>query len=159
MSESIPVRERVLLQIVAKLEAMNDYDNNGVTFQFVTREEMDHSKKFMGNSVSVLDGDEIFTYQTCYLLSTMRVGFEYWYQMKHGDTASTALGRVLAEIKKVFLSDCNLVENDTNLQLCENVRIVQSDYDIEGPDEKVVSGYAQFDFLFRTNKEDPYALM
>lgn len=156
---TLPVRERVVAQIARKLEGMTVADNNGVEFAFVQREELDHTKKFQGSSVSVLDTNETYTYQTAYLLSTLRVGIEFWYQMKAGDVASTQLGIVAAEIKKLILSDVNLIEDETDLQLCENVQIVEDNYDIDGPFEKVVSGYIQFNFMFRTNKENPYTLM
>lgn len=183
------VRERVLRQIESKLRKMTQGDaillqNNdllllenetpilteignpysGVFFDYVTREELDRTKKFQGNSISILDMDEFYVYQTCYLECTLRVGLEFWYRMEKGDVASTQLGHVLAQIKRVFLSDTNLLEdNDTDtppfIQLCENVRIVDASFDIEGPFEKVVSGFVQFDFIYRANKEDPYALM
>jgi len=184
-----PVRERVIVQVVSKLSRMTKGDSillqnndtlmlenglplqveesdpyNGIFFDFVQREELDRTKQFQGNAISVLDMDEFYTYQTAYLLSTLRIGMEFWYKMKKGEVASTQLGIVLAELKRVFLSDTNLLEDNVSntppfVQLCENVRIVQADYDIEGPFEKVVSGFIQFDFMYRTDKENPYTLM
>jgi hypothetical protein len=183
------VRERVLQQIESKLRKMVQGDvillqnsdvlllengvplavetgdpYRGVFFEHVTREELDRTKKFQGNSIAVIDMDEFYVYQTCYLECTLRVGLEFWYKMEKGDVASTQLGHVLAQLKRVFLSDTNLLEDSETgvppfIQLCENVRIVEASFDIEGPFEKVVSGFAQFDFVYRTNKEDPYALM
>ncbi len=111
---SLPVRERVLAQLVRKMEAFSEDaadDNNGVWFSFVQREELDHTKKFQGSALSVLDINEFYTYQTCYLSCSLRLGIEFWYQVKAGEVASTQLNIVAAEIKKSLLSDCNLIED------------------------------------------------
>ncbi len=155
----VPVRERVVLQLFRKMEDMNAGDDNGVQFSFVTREELDHTKQFQGSAVSVLDLSETYVYQTCYLQCNLRCGFEYWYQMQAGRKASTQLGIVCTAIKKRLLEDCNLIEDETGLQLTENIRLVSDTYDIQGPFEKVVSGYLQFDVTYRINKLNPYLLM
>ncbi len=159
MTADVPVRERVVQQLVRKMEAMNADDDNGVQFSFVQREELSHIKQFQGSALSVLDISESYVYQTCYLQCNLRCGFEYWYQMQAGLEASTQLGLVCAALKKRLLTDCNLIEDETNLQLTENIRLVSDTYDIQGPFEKVVSGYMQFDVIYRTNKLNPYLLM
>ncbi len=152
------VRERVVAQIEAKLKAMTALANNGITFQFVERTELDRTKKYMGNAASVLDLEESYVYQTCYLQCTLRVGIEYWYQVPFGAKPRKELGKVLAELKKLFGTDTNLVEDVTGLQLAENIQLAESDFDVEGPADKVVSGYFQIDVTYRTDKQDPYVL-
>ena len=157
-----PVRERVVAQIERKMAAFTEDaadDNNGVYFAFVTREELDHTKKFQGSSLSVSVLSDEYVYQTCYLQCILHVGFEFWYQMEAGNVASTQLGIVAAAIKKSILSDCNLIEDGTSAQLAENIRITRDSYDIQGPFEKVVSGFIEFDVIYRINKENPYLLM
>lgn len=158
----VPVRERVVQQIVRKFQAMNlaaKDENNGVYVQSVVRAELDRTQQYKGTAVSVMDLDEFYIYQTCYLQCTLRVGIEFYSPIKVGGIASTQLGIVLAQIKKVMLSDTNLIEEGTGLQLTENVRIVQVDLDVESQFDKIASGFVQFDVIYRTDKEDPFKLM
>lgn len=156
---TLPVRERIMQELEARFAGLNVDDNNGVEFKFVQREELDHTKKFQGNAVSLLDISQSFIYQTAYLQCTLRVGVEYCHSVKSGETARTELNTIAAEITKTMLADTSLVETDSGLQLTENIQIVDDSTDVQGPFEKVVSGYMQFDIIYRTKKDDPYALM
>lgn len=153
------VKERVLKQIVAKLEAFTDASNNGVQFDFVSREELIEEQMNRGKAISVIDGNESFIYQTAYLQCSLEVSFDYAVKLFKGDVASTKLGLVHAELKKVFLSDINLIETGSGLQLCENVRIREYLPDRAGPNDDVATALSSFEFIYRENKEDPYQLV
>lgn len=159
MSNQVSVRERVVQQIERKLEAMTAEYNNGVFFKHVVRGELNRSQKFQGNSIAIQDGPESYTYQTCYLQCNLQVGIEFWFATAINSVPSKELGIVLAELKRVFMTDINLIEQTTSAQLAENVRILEVDYDVEGPFERVVSGYLQLEVIYRENKENPYQLM
>lgn len=154
----VPVKERILIQLVKNIEAMNEIDN-GIAFEFVTRYAQDSQQQNLGNSIAVLDGNESFVYQTAYLQCTMQVGFEYTVDMRKGDIASERLGFILAALKKVLLSNPHMIEDDTNAQLTENVRITDYLPETPGENDDVVQAFAQFEFLYRENKENPFMLM
>lgn len=155
----VPVKERILRQVKKNLEAFTASSNNGIAFEFVTREELPEEKIHQGIAVAILDSDESFVYQTAYLSCTMQVGFDINVRLKKGDVPSERLGAVFAEIKKVLLSDCNLIEDDTAAQLCENILIRDYLPDRAGPNDDVATAFANFDFIYRENKENPYQLM
>jgi len=159
MSNEVPVRERVVQQLERKLQSMTLEGNNGVSFKHVVRGELNRSQKFQGNSIAIQDMEEFYTYQTCYLQCNLRVGLEFWFSTAVNSVPSAELGKVLAELKRVLMTDINLIEQTTALQLAENVRILEVDYDIEGPFDRVVSGYLQLEVIYRESKENPYQLM
>lgn len=158
MSTLLPVKERILKQIEKNILAMTEYDNNGVSFEFVTRYAQDTQTQHQGNAIAILDGNESFVYQTSYLSCTMQVGLEFTCKIKKGAVASTKLGQVFAALKKQLLSDPHLIEEGTSVQLCENVRV--TDYLPTTPDanDDVAQAFAQFDFIYREEKENPYTL-
>lgn len=156
MSEA--VKERVLKQIVANVTAMNDGDN-GFSFAHVERAALDRSQKLKSNTIAVFDATETYTYQTAYLLCSLRIGLEFFYKMKYGEVASTALIGVQSQLQKVIANDPNLVEEGTSAQLAEDIKFVSYEPDIEGVFDGFVSGFLQFDVFYRVNKEDPYQLM
>lgn len=159
MSNEISVRERVVQQMQRKLDTMTLEANNGVSFKHVVRGELNRTQKFQGNAIAVQDMEEFYTYQTCYLQCNLRVGLEFWFATAVNSVPSAELGKVLAELKRVFMTDINLIEQTTGLQLSENVRILEVDYDVEGPFDRVVSGYLQLEVIYRESKENPYQLM
>lgn len=158
MTIQVPVKERILRQVQRKLEAVNENDNNGIKFEFVTREELTEDRMSKGISVAILDADESFVYQTCYLECSMQVGFDFAIKLRKGDVPSEKLGAVFAELKRVLLNDYNLIEDDTNAQLCENIQIRDYLPDRAGPHDDVATGFANFDFIYREDKQNPYNL-
>ena len=159
MTIQVPVKERILRQVKKNLEAFTAGANNGIYFQFVTREELVEEKISQGTSIAILDADESYVYQTAYLSVSMQVGFDIAIKLKKGDVPSEKLGAVFAELKRVLLSDYNLIEDETAAQLCENIQVRDYLPDRAGPNDDVATAFANFDFIYREDKQDPYQLM
>lgn len=155
----LSVKERILQQVKKNLESFTYENNNEIQFDYVGREELDESQQNAGTCISVIDGGEEFVYQTSYLLCQMRVSFDISCKIRKGDTPSFLLNAIFAELKKELLSDYNLIEDDTNAQLCENIQVSSYLPDPAGPNDDVATAFAEFLFLYRENKENPYQLM
>ena len=159
MSLLVSVKERVLVQLKSKFEAMTDDDNNGISFMSVERNALDRDKKIIGNALGLVDLTELYGYQTSYLLNSLRIALEFNCKIPYSDEeASSVLNAVLAELKRVIAIDPNLVEDGTGLQLTEDIKFVDYEPDIETSKDKIVSGFLQFDVFYRTEKENPYIL-
>ena len=108
---------------------------------------------------ALLDSVETYIYQTGYLQCTMQLGVDVSMRLSHGDVPSTRQAHIFAELKKVMLSNYHTVEDDTALQLTENVQMREYLPDPSSANDDVITAFITFDVIYRENKENPYQLM
>jgi len=151
------VRERIIRQIVRNCKAMEP-PTYSVTWRHVGREPLEGLQSVIGDSLGIYDVSGVPQYQVGRILDTVRVVFEFWYKMKAGDVASIELNRMLADLKKLILSNHSLIEEGTGLQLIERFTLLSDEFDIEGPSDEFVSGFLTVNVLYRYSSTDPYIL-
>lgn len=151
----LSVKERVLQQFEKEVWTIRPFQN---TPDHVGREELTEGQQNMGLALACLDGEENFVYQTAYLQVTVQITIDYAVKLAVGDIASTKQGAVLAALKKVLLSNVNLIEEGSAAQLTENIQIREYFPDRAGPTDDVATAAVTFDVIYREDKENPYRL-
>jgi hypothetical protein len=151
------IRENILEFLKVRFEDLAEGSGGYTeTWNTVTRRPLRAVEMDAGSSLAIFDTNERAVPEIQYTLKTLEVAIEFYIVARIGsdeDQNSTELNRLLTDIQRAMRSDI------TCGGLCHNSVETRSEFDLDGPGERLVGGITFWNISYRHKENDPRKLL
>ena len=151
------IRENILGFIKDLFEGQSEgFNGYTETWNTVVRRPLTATEMDAGASMAIFDTNERNTPEIGHSLKTLEVGIEFFLVTKYGsdnDQNSSELNRLLTDIQRAIRVDIQMSG------LAINSVETRSEFDLDGPGERLVGGITFWNITYRHKENDPRKLL
>ena len=159
MAVPLPIRERILRQIVINLEKVQEGDDEHVlTWNVVTRDPWEDVEQLMSNTIGVFDLGEQSNDEQGFVRKIMEVATEFWLKPMVGDDVASLINVVMGDVNRTMRADPTLIV-DVGPPVCQlAVDLVEIRSEVELERRDLIGSVIVWNIIYRHDQDDPRKL-
>lgn len=142
------VRDRIMQHLLSRFAAcVEGQGGRYITWNTISDAPLKEGQKVLGNAIGVFDSRERKKPEVSLVRAALEVNTEFHVRLAHGDNPVAVARAVLGEVQAIMLSDIYCTEPTGQLSL--NIVEIGNELDVDGPDDKSVSGIVFWEIQYR----------
>ena len=159
MAIPLPIRERILRQIVINLEKVQEGDDEHVlTWNVITRDPWEDIEQLTSDTIGVFDMAEQSFDEQGFIRKRLEVATEFWLKPKVGDDNAELINVVMGDVNRTMRKDPTLI-TDPGPPVCQlAIDLVEVSSEVDLGREDLIGGVIIWNFIYRHDQDDPRKL-
>jgi hypothetical protein len=155
------VRERIVLELVRRLKAMDPDQGDVIAWNEVIRHRLEDlsDERVAGDVCAVFDTGETYDYLASCTECTLTIQVEWWARVEAGDDGAALMERIRGNLYAMLSRESQLTEHGTQRALTKLVRPVRYDRDVDGPRVDYGGAFLELTVIYRHRISDPHSLV
>ena len=159
MAIPLPIRERILQQIVINLEKVQEgNDEHVLTWNVITRDPWEDIEQLTSDTIGVFDMTEQSFDEQGFVRKRLEVVTEFWLKPKLGDDNAELINVVMGDVNRTMRADPTLI-TDPGPPVCQlAVDLVEVSSEVDLGREDLIGGVIVWNIIYRHDQDDPRKL-